>query len=86
MELFTSSHHGQRAYQFFQKEAAPRLQVRLGGTLPGYDLGSARDSLVQFINILTNDLAELTGAQVQLTGPHAELLAGIISRQNNLKF
>jgi predicted nucleotidyltransferase len=83
MELYTRSHHGQRPYQFFQKEAEKRLQARLGSTLSQYDLKSARGSLMQFLDILQHDLDPLTNGQAQLTEAHLELLAGIISRQND---
>jgi len=86
MELFTRSHHGQRPYQFFQKEADKKIQARLGGTLPRYDLSTAQASLSQFMDILTNDLDQLTDGQVQLTRAHSELLTAIRSRQNNLEF
>ncbi len=86
MELFTRSHHGKRSYKFFQKEADERMQVRLGGTLPRYDLKSAQESLLQFIAILTHDLETLTDGQVQLTSAHSELLNGILAQQNDLKF
>jgi predicted nucleotidyltransferase len=86
MELFTSSHHGKRPYQFFQKEADPKMQVRLGGTLPRYDLKTAQESLSQFMDILTKDLDQLTNGQVQLTKAHSELLTAIRARQNDLEF
>lgn len=86
MELFTYSHHGKRPYQFFQKEAHKEMQVRLGGTLPQYDLSTAQASLSQFIDILTNDLDKLTDGQVQLTRLHSELLTAIRSRQSDLEF
>lgn len=86
MELFTRSHHGKRAYQFFQKEADKRMQVQLGSTLPQYDLKSAQESLAQFLDMLTHDLEALTDGQVQLTRAHSELLTKIISRQSDLKF
>ena len=86
MKLFTRSHHGKRAYQFFETEADKRLQVQLGSTLPRYDLKSAQESLAQFLDMLTHDLEPLTDGQIQLTKEHSELLAGIISRQNDLKF
>ena len=85
MELFTYSHQGKRPYQFFQKEADQKLQIRLGGTLPLYDLKTAREALAQFMDILTNDLDQLTASQVQLTEAHSELLSAIHSRQNELK-
>jgi len=86
MELFTRSHQGERAYQFFQKEADQDMQVRLGGTLPCYDLKSIQESLTQFMVMLENDLDKLTNGQVGLTGLHAELLDRIRSRQADLKF
>jgi predicted nucleotidyltransferase len=86
MKLFARSHQGERDYQFFQKEADERLQVRLGSTLPGYDLKSAQKSLAQCLDILKHDLEALTEGRVQLTEAHAELLDRITSRQNALKF
>ena len=86
MGLFTYSHHGKRPYQFFQKEADRKMQVRLGGTLPHYDLKAAQESLSQFMDILTDDLDQLTDGQVQLTKAHAELLTAILSRQSDLEF
>ena len=80
--LFARSHGGQRSYQFFQAEAGEGLQERLGGTLPQYDLQSARACLARSLDILTNDLDELTAGQVQLTGAHLDLLDRIRSRQN----
>lgn len=85
MELFARSHHGKRAYQFFENEAEQKIQVRLGNTLPRYDLTAAQEALSEFMNILTNDLGEFTEGQVQLTKNHAELLAAIRSRQNTGK-
>ncbi len=80
MAMFTYSHGGKRSYQFFQKEAVQELQNRLGGTLPKYDLKSAKASLSQFMDILINDLDQLTDGKVQLTGAHSELLTAIRSR------
>lgn len=86
MKMFTDSHHGQRPYQFFQKEADQKMQVRLGGTLPHYDFKAAQQALVQFMDILVNDLDSLTEGRVQLTKIRVELLAAIRSRQNDLEF
>lgn len=81
MALFSRSHHGQRTYQFFEKEAGQLLQERLGRTLPQFDLQSARACLAQFLDILAEDLDELTAGQVQMTVLQAELLSRIRSRQ-----
>lgn len=86
MELFTYSHQGQRPYQFFQKEADQKIQVRLGGTLPQYNLKTAQEALSKFIDIITNDLDQLTDGQIQLTKAHSELLTAIRVRQNDLEF
>lgn len=86
MELFTDSHHGQRPYQFFQKEADRKMQARLGGTLPQYDFKTTQKALAQFMDILVNDLDSLTEGRVQLTTVHVELLTAIRSRQNDLEF
>ena len=84
MQLFSRSHHGQRFYQFFQAEAGEGLQERLGGTLPQYDLQSAQACLARSLDILTNDLDELTAGQLHLTGVQSELLDRIRSRQKEL--
>jgi predicted nucleotidyltransferase len=84
MELFTRSHHGQRAYKFFQKAASEQIQSRLGSTLPQFDLKSARASLANCLQILTNDLDRLTDGQVCLTPAQEELLARVRSRQKEM--
>jgi len=85
MELFTYSHDGKRPYQYFQKEADQKMQVRLGSTLPQFDLKTAQESLSQFMDVLTNDLDQLTNNQVKLSESHSELLNAIRSRQNALE-
>jgi predicted nucleotidyltransferase len=84
MDLFSRSHNGKRTYQFFQNVADKKMQARLGGTLPQYDLRTAQESLLQFLDILRNDLAKLTNGQVKLTAAHSELLTAINSRQEDL--
>jgi hypothetical protein len=81
MALFSRSHGGQRTYQFFEKEAGQRLQDRLGGTLPQYDLKSVRQALAQILDMLAHDLDALTAGQVSLTRAQAELLERMIARQ-----
>ncbi|MGB7539382.1 MAG: nucleotidyltransferase domain-containing protein [Anaerolineales bacterium] len=80
MELFTRSHHGIRAYQFFQKEAEERLQIRLGDTLPQYDLKSAREAFTKILDLLTNDLERLTDGKVNISKAHSQVLNGIRAR------
>ncbi len=67
MEMFTGTHGGERAYQFFQSEADEKVQARLGATLPAYDVAALRESLVKLLDILEVDLRYLTDGQVQLT-------------------
>lgn len=85
MELFTRTHGGQRAYQFFQAKADLGLQTRLGTTLPRYDLKSVQDSLTQILDILRHDLEQLSDGQVQLTVVHAEILDSICLQQASFK-
>jgi predicted nucleotidyltransferase len=85
MELFSRTHGGQRAFHFFQAEADAGLQARLGATLPRYSLASAQESLLQFLDILQNDLEAVTEGRVQLTAGHAELLDAVGQRQARLK-
>ena len=85
MDLFSRTHGGQRAFHFFQATADAELQVRLGATLPRYSLASAQESLLQFLDILQNDLAVITGGQVQLTAEHADILKAVDQRQTCLK-
>lgn len=80
MDLFTRTHHGRRAYHFFQAEANTGLQVRLGATLPRYGLTAVQESLLQFLDILKHDLESLTDGQVQLTVAQAEVLNSILSK------
>ena len=81
MTLFSRSHGGQRAYQFFEKKADQRLQDRLGRTLPRYDLKSARQALAQILDILAHDLESWSAGQVSLTRVHAQLLERMTARQ-----
>jgi len=81
MELFTSSHGGKRPYQYFQKEADQKMQIRLGGTLPQYNLKILQGCLSNFLDILTEDLEQLTNSQSQLSESHLELLTAIRARQ-----
>ena len=85
MDLFSRTHGGQRAFHFFQAVAGAELQVRLGATLPSYSLASAQESLLQFLDILRNDLEVMTGGQVQLTAEHAGILNAIDQRQTRFK-
>ena len=77
MELFTRTHGGQRACQFFEAEADARLQASLGATLPQSDLHSAHEALMRCLDILEHDLAAWTGAQAGLTDAQRAILHGV---------
>jgi predicted nucleotidyltransferase len=80
MEMYTLAHGGQRPTQIFQASADPRLQARLGRTLPQYDLLSLKESLEHCIEILEHDLGHLTEGQVQLTDSHRTVLSRVRAR------
>jgi len=84
MELFTRTHQGKRAYQFFQAEADGELQARLGTTLPRYNLIPIQGALVQFLAILQDDLEQLVSGQVELTAGQREVLNSVYLRQAHL--
>jgi predicted nucleotidyltransferase len=86
MELFTLTHGGQRAWQFFQANADPALQARLGQTLPQYSLVSVQGSLVCCLDILEHDMGHLTHEQIQLPDAQRNVLKAVRARQANLKF
>jgi predicted nucleotidyltransferase len=86
MELFTRTHNGARPYRFFQAEAGPKLQARLGATLPQYDLRSVLEALHQILGIVEQDLERLTNGQVQLTEAHTILLNRVKARLDDMPF
>lgn len=84
MELYALARGGQRPAQVFQADADPGLQVRLGHTLPRYDLISLKEALEQCIEILEHDLEHLAKRQVQLTDIHRRILSRVRARQAHL--
>jgi predicted nucleotidyltransferase len=86
MELYTVTHSGQRAWQFFQANADPDLQAQLGNTLPHYSLASAQASLVRCLDILEHDVGHLTNDQLQVPDAYRKVLQAVRARQANLKF
>jgi predicted nucleotidyltransferase len=85
MELFTLTHGGQRAWQFFQANAEPGLQAQLGRTLPQYSLVSVQASLVRCLDILEHDLGHLTNGQLQLPDAYQKVLQAVRDRQARRK-
>lgn len=81
MELYTLTHGGQRSWQFFQANADPGLQARLGHTLPQHSLMSVQASLVRCLDILEYDLASLTNEQLQLPAAYRKVLEAVRVRQ-----
>lgn len=85
MELFTRAHQGRRAYQYFQKEASPALQIRLGAALPQYDLRSAGKSFSNILDFLISDFELLTDGRIHLTEAHRTVLNAIRAREKDLR-
>ncbi|TAK12856.1 MAG: nucleotidyltransferase domain-containing protein [Anaerolineae bacterium] len=80
MEIFSRTHGGLRAHQMFEHEADPRVQVRLGATLPQYDLSSLRQALELLLMLLEDDLESLSNGQLALTRSHQEVIRQIRQR------
>jgi predicted nucleotidyltransferase len=81
MELYTLTHGGQRAWQFFQANADPDLQAQLGQTLPQYDLAAVQVSLVRCLDILEHDVEHLTDGQIQLPDAYRTVLQAVRARR-----
>lgn len=84
MELFARTRGHTRTYQAFQAEADSTLQSRLGATLPRYELISTRKSFGKLLNIIENDLGNLSDGRVQLSEYHRKVLDQIRARQAQL--
>jgi hypothetical protein len=63
MQLFVRTHGGSRSLHRFPATAPASLQARLGATLPQADLSSVRAALEALIDLLENDLVEITDGQ-----------------------
>lgn len=85
MEMYTLTHGGQRAWQFFPANADPDLQAQLGHTLPQYNLVSVQASLVCCLDILELDLGQITNQRLQLSDTQRNVLQAVRARQAQLK-
>ena len=83
MDIYTLAHGGVRSLKVFESEANRDLQARLGRTLPQYDLVSVHRSLEHCLEILEQDLGQLTQGQLRLANAHQKILASIRARQTN---
>jgi predicted nucleotidyltransferase len=77
MEIFSRTHGGERAWQAFEHEADQSRQARLGTTLAQADLPALRRSLEQLLDILENDLDDLSDGQLQLTDAHRIVISRV---------
>jgi predicted nucleotidyltransferase len=77
MDLFTLTHGGERAYQFFDDNAPEELQAQLGVTLSTGNTDSLRASLTRLLNILEWNLGSVTDNQIQLKDAHRIVLSGV---------
>ena len=80
MEIFTRTHGGGRSPQRFEAAADGALQARLGATLPQADPASLRASLAALIDLMENDLDDLTDGQLHLTDGQRTVLRQVCQR------
>src|SRR5260370_20778381 len=85
MELYAQAHGGIRPLQFFEAEASASLQTRIGATLSQYQMLSAQEALIHFLNILEQDMDLITGGPIQCTEAYREILQRLTMRQAGLK-
>lgn len=81
IELFAAARGGMRPLHCFQCEADPSLQARVGATLPAGTLAQAQRALLQFLDLLEQDLYTLSSGRVGLTEVQRDLLKQIRMRQ-----
>jgi hypothetical protein len=74
MEIYTRTHGGQRAMQYFEEQADQRLQQKLGAALPGYEQPSLRRALTALLDMLEDDLPDLSNGQLRLGAAQLALL------------
>ena len=80
MEIFTRTHGGGRSPQRFEAAADGALQARLGATLPQADPASLCASLAALIDLMENDLDDLTDGQLHLTDGQQTVLRQVRQR------
>jgi predicted nucleotidyltransferase len=85
MDLFTLSHGGERAYQFFDDNAPEELQAQLGATLSTGDTDSLRASLTRLLDILERNLGSVADNQIRLTDAHRIVLSGVREQLSSKK-
>ncbi len=74
MDLYTLTHGGIRSYQYFERHAPSELQQKVGATLPGFTLATAREALACSIRIVSENLRELSDGKTSLSGTQRDLL------------
>ena len=77
MDVFAVTHGAERAYGFFDDNAPPALQARLGATLPSSDKASLARCLIGLLEIIDEDLGPISRDTVRLTEAHRLLLAAV---------
>lgn len=74
MQIFVRTHGGGRPLHRFPASAPAGLQARLGATLPQADASSLRAALAALIDLLENELAVISNAQLALTAGQQTVL------------
>ncbi len=81
MGLYAETHGGDRALQFFEANAEPKLQAELGATLPAYDLASIQAAFAQLLDLLENDFERVAAGRVQLSAAQRLILQRVRRRK-----
>lgn len=85
MGIFARTHGGFRGYQSFESEADPRIQERLGATLPGYGEKGLKEALERMIDVIEGDLGELSKGELGLSKGQRIVLSGVRERVGGSK-
>lgn len=87
LDLFAAGRGGKRAYRFFEEAASAELRAAFGRTFPQYFPHSSADTirslgaaLVALLDLLEQDLDELSNGQVRLGPGEREVIARLRTR------
>lgn len=86
MQIFSRTHHGERAWQAFERQADRTIQARLGATLSHSDLPSLRQALNGLLDILENNLDYLSAGELHLTDMHRAVIHRVRADLAGLSF
>jgi predicted nucleotidyltransferase len=82
MQIFTVTHGGDRALQFFEQNADQKLQDKLKTTFPEPHITGLNQALYEMIALMEYDLSSFSGNQCRLNKQQQKILLTIKTQKN----